>query len=371
MEVETPAQTERREQQQLPSGAGARVAAKPLHRNPRLVVSFLLMVLGSASSPLLLRTYYLHGGNRKWLSSLLQSAGCPLLLVPICASFFSRRRCSATTPLFLMSPRLLAASIGVGLMAGLDGLLYAYGMAYLPVSTSSILSATQLAFTCGFALLLVRQRFTPFSVNAVVLLSVGAVMLGMNTGGDRPAGVSRAQYSAGFATTLGAAALYGFILPVMELSQARHAARTGCAVTYTLVMEMQIVIGLLATAFSAVGMLVNKDFQAIPGEAQEFGFGKAGYYLLLAGSAIVYQCLFLGTMGAVFYGSALLAGVILTVLIPVTEVLAVLFFHEPFNGIKGIALTLSVWGFVSYFYGEIHNNAQQSDKSPNIEQLDH
>jgi hypothetical protein len=62
--------------------------------------------------------------------------------------------------------------------------------------------------------------------------------------------------------------------------------------------------------------------QAIPGEAQEFGFGKAGYYLLLAGSAIVYQCLFLGTMGAVFYGSALLAGVILTVLIPVTEVLS-------------------------------------------------
>jgi hypothetical protein len=86
-------------------------------------------------------------------------------------------------------------------------------------------------------------------------------MLGMNAGGDRPAGVSRAQYSAGFATTLGAAALYGFILPVMELSQAWHAARTGCAVTYTLVMEMQIVIGLLATAFSAVGMLVNKDFQ--------------------------------------------------------------------------------------------------------------
>ncbi|KAM0867518.1 hypothetical protein ACQ4PT_041944 [Festuca glaucescens] len=116
-----------------------------------------------------------------------------------------------------MSPRLLAASIMVGLMAGLDGLLYAYGMAYLPVSTSSILSATQLAFTCGFALLLVRQRFTPFSVNAVVLLSVGAVMLGMN------AGVSRAQYSAGFTTTLGAAALYGFMLPVMELSQARHA----------------------------------------------------------------------------------------------------------------------------------------------------
>ena len=82
--------------------------------------------------------------------------------------------------------------------------------------------------------------------------------------------------------------------------------------------------------------------QAIPGEAREFGLGQAGYYLLLAGSAIVYQFFFLGTIGAIFYGSALLAGVIMTVLIPVTEVLAVLFFHEPFNGTKGVSLALSL-----------------------------
>jgi len=146
-------------------------------------------------------------------------------------------------------------------MTGLDDLLYAYGLAYLPVSTSSILISTQLAFTAAFALLLVRQRFTSFSVNAVALLSVGAAMLGMNAGGDRPAGVSRAQYGAGFAMTLGAAALFGLVLPVMELSQARHAARPGAAaVTYTLVIEMQLVIGLTATIFTAVGMLVNNDF---------------------------------------------------------------------------------------------------------------
>ncbi|KAM0839525.1 hypothetical protein ACQ4PT_060257 [Festuca glaucescens] len=256
MEVETPAQTQRREQQQLTSGDGAAVAAKPLHRNPRLVVRFLLMVVGSASSPLLLRAYFLHGG----ISSLLQTAGCPLLLAPLCASFISRRRCSATMPVFLMSPQLLATSVGVGLMTGLIGLLYAYGTAYLSMSTSSILSSTQLAFMAVFALLLVRQRFTPFSVNAVVLLSVGAVMLGMNAGGDRPTGVSRAQHSAGFAIMLGAAALYGLMMPFMELSQGRHAARTGCAVTYTLVMEMEVVIGFIVTAFCTVGMLVNNDF---------------------------------------------------------------------------------------------------------------
>ncbi|KAM0862384.1 hypothetical protein ACQ4PT_045302 [Festuca glaucescens] len=374
MDVETPAQTQPREQQQeLTSAAtaAAGVGAKPLHRNPRLVLSFLLMVVGWASGPLLLRAYFLHGGSRKWLSSLLQTAGWPLLLAPLSASFLSRRRCSTNkTPVFFISPLLLAASVVVGLMTGLDNLLYAFGLDYLPVSTSSVLMSTQLAFTAGFALVLVRQRFTAFSVNAVVLLSVGAAMLGMNGGGDRPAGVTRAQYYAGFGLTLGAAALYGLILPVMELSQAQHVARARCAVTYTLVMEMQVVIGFTATVFSTVGMIVNKDFHAIPREAQEFVLGKAGYYMLLAGAAIMYQLFSLGMMGAVFYGSALLGGVIMTVLIPVTEVLAVLFFHEPFNGIKGIAVTLSVWGFVSYFYGEIQTHAKQSDKPSNIEKLD-
>ncbi|KAM0895109.1 hypothetical protein ACQ4PT_024039 [Festuca glaucescens] len=363
MEVETPAQTPPREQQQqLPSGASAGVAAKPLHRNPVLLVSFLLMVVGSCSAPLLLRTYYIYGGNRKWLSSLLQSAGWPLLPAPLFASFISRRRCSATTPLFLMSPRLLAASVVVGLMTGVDCLLYAYGSAFLPVSTSSILYATQLAFTAGFALLLVRQRFTAFSVNAVLLLSVGAAMLGVNGGGDRPAGVTRSQYYTGFGMTLAAAALYGFILPVMELSQARHLARAGCAVTYALVVEMQLVIGFTASAFSVVGMIVNNDFQVIPREAQEFRLGKASYYMLLVSSATMYQLFALGMNGTIIYGSALLGGVIMTVLIPVTEVLAVLFFHEPFTGIKGIAVALSVWGFISYFYGEIRTHAQQSEK---------
>jgi fatty-acid desaturase len=66
----------------------------------------------------------------------------------------------------------------------------------------------------------------------------------------------------------------------------------------------------------------------------------------------------------------------MTVLIPVTEVLAVMFFHEPFNGTKGVALALSLWGFVSYFYGEVQTSKahrhhhQSADKTPNAEHLD-
>ena len=94
-------------------------------------------------------------------------------------------------PSFLMTPRLLAASAGIGL-------------AYLLISTSSILIFTQLAFTAAFMLLLVRQRFTVFSVNVLALLSVSAAMR-MNAAGDCHARVTRARYAAGFAMTLGAA----------------------------------------------------------------------------------------------------------------------------------------------------------------------
>ena len=96
--------------------------------------------------------------------------------------------------------------------------------------------------------------------------------------------------------------------------------------------------------------------------------------MLLAGSAATYQCFFLGTIGAIFFGSALLAGVVMTVLIPVTEVLAVLLFGEPFNGTKGVALALSLWGFVSYFFGEVQtakaNRQLISDKAPDTVRLD-
>uniref|UniRef100_A0A453L0H1 Uncharacterized protein n=4 Tax=Aegilops tauschii subsp. strangulata TaxID=200361 RepID=A0A453L0H1_AEGTS len=91
---------------------------------------------------------------------------------------------------------------------------------------------------------------------------------------------------------------------------------------------------------------------------------------MLVSSATAFQCFFIGTIGAIFYGSALLAGVIMTLLISVTEVFAVIFFHEPFNGTKGVALAISIWGFISYFYGEIRTNEQQSNTSTDKEHLD-
>lgn len=90
----------------------------------------------------------------------------------------------------------------------------------------------------------------------------------------------------------------------------------------------------------------------MPSEADTFGLGKTNYYLVLIWDAVSWQLLNLGVMGLITCASSLLAGIMIAVLLPLSEILAVIFLHEKFDGPKGIALVLSLWGFASYRYGE-------------------
>ncbi|WOK94013.1 hypothetical protein Cni_G02715 [Canna indica] len=326
-----------------------------------VVVNCVLLSLGSTGGPLLLRQYFLGGGKRQWLSAWLETGGWPALFLPLLISFlYRRRRRSPDSParLFFLTPRLFLACTVLGLLTGLDDFLYAYGLAFLPVSTSSLLISTQLAFTALFAFLVVRQKFTPYSLNAVALLTVGAVMLGLHASSDRPKGVTRSDYYRGFALTLGAAALYGLVLPLVELTYAKAKQ----AITYTLVMEMQLVMGFFATAFCTVGMLVNNDFQAIPEEARNYELGEARYYTVIIWCAIFWQFFFVGAVGVIFCVNTLLAGILIAVFVPVVEVLGVIFFKEKFNSEKIIALVLSLWGLASYSYGQYRDEKKKKKK---------
>ncbi|XP_051198050.1 purine permease 3-like [Lolium perenne] len=321
-----------------------------------------MLSLGTTGGPLLSRLYYSKGGHRQWLSAWLETGGWPLLLIPVVASYLSRRARDPRAPLVLTRPRILLAAAALGVATGADDFLYAYGLSFLPVSTSAILISTQLAFTVFFAFLVVRQRLTASSLNAVALLTMGAVVLGLHASSDRPAGVSRGQYWLGFVLSLGAAALYGLVLPLVELTYKRAAAGGGDRVlTYALVMEMQLVMGFFATAFCTVGMIVNNDFQAIAREARAFELGEARYYTVLVWSAILWQFFFLGAVGVIFCVHTLFTGILIAAFIPVTEVLGVVFLHEKFSSEKGVALVLSLWGLASYSYGE-YSEAQANKK---------
>lgn len=312
-----------------------------------LMLNVFALATGSTAGPLLTRFYFLHGGSKKWFSSWLETAGWPLLLPPLYLSY--RKKPNRENHI---TPNLFLACCGIGILTGADDYLYAYGLSFLPVSTSSVLIASQLGFNAVFALLLVRQKFNPFSINSVVLLTASAVLLAFHTSGDRPAGVTNKQYVLGFILTLAAAALYGFIIPLIELTY----RKTKRQITYTLVMEMQFIMSVVATVFCTVGMLVNRDFQALHREANEFRLGKIDYSMAIVWAAVTWQLFFIGVFGVTSMASSLLSGVIIAVTIPITEVLGVVLFHEKFSAEKGMSLVLALWGFASYLYGEYYSD---------------
>ncbi|KAH0883143.1 hypothetical protein HID58_059239, partial [Brassica napus] len=335
-----------------------------------VIINCIILAIGNCGGPLMTRLYFRNGGKRIWFSSFLQTSGCPIILLPLLISFLTRHRKQeqedTKTTLFLIKPPLFLASVVFGLLIGFDNYLYAYGLAYLPVSTSSLIISSQLAFTALFAFFMVKQRFTPFTINAVVLLTLGAGSLALHADGDKLPKETRKEYIVGFAMTVAAAVLYAFVLPLVELTYKKASQR----ISYTLVLEMQLVLCVVATCFCLVGMLADGDFKELRREAREFKLGGSKYYcVVVAFTAVIWQGFFLGSIGMIFCASSLVSGVLISTLLPLTEVLAVLFFREKFQAEKGVSLFLSLWGFVSYFYGKIQSEKEKRTQEAQLSQL--
>lgn len=227
-----------------------------------------LIAIGNIGGPLIMRLYFLHGGKMIWLSSWLETAGCPIMFLPLIISYSIHRRRIVTTGsrkrFFTIGPRESIAAAGIGILLGADDYFHAWGVAKLPVTTATLIFATQLGFTALFAFFMVNQKFTPFSINAVVLLMAGAGVLATNTKADLTSkGVNvvvpdKKDYVTGFVMSIATAALYGLILPLIEITYKNVKEQP---VTYKLVMEIQLLICLFATGFCTVGGILNRDFQ--------------------------------------------------------------------------------------------------------------
>lgn len=330
----------------------------------------ILQTIGQVGGPLLTRIYFLNGGKRKWIPAWLLTAGFPCLIIPIFISYVT----SSSRRIFsFVTPKLVIASAIIGSLLGIDSYMYTIGGAYLPVSVSSLLSSSQLAFTSIFAFVIVKHKFTHYSINAVVLMTFGSVILGLHMNGDRPAGESNRSYSLGFFMTLTAAALHGFLMPAVEYTQ----QKAGVSLSHDLVLQFQFLVSAFATLFCTIPIIINKDFQvyihtyiilsvlffniihiriyilqAIPREAEEFEVGAMKYYIILISAAIALQCLIIGSLGIIFTSTSLLGGIVSSLLVPLQQMFSLLFLPESFNSEKGMALAMCLWGFASYLYGE-------------------
>uniref|UniRef100_A0ACD5XT78 Uncharacterized protein n=1 Tax=Avena sativa TaxID=4498 RepID=A0ACD5XT78_AVESA len=324
-----------------------------------LAVSAGAMLTAFPASSLLSRVYYDGGGQSKWILSWSAVAGWPIpaLLLPACYLLLDGASPTWPPPLALCLWYAL-----LGLLSAADNLMYAWAYAYLPASTASLVAASSLAFSAVFGRIIVKRnnRMGLATVNAIVVITAGVVIVALDSGSDGYPGITDGQYAVGFALDVLGSALHGLIFALSELAFATHlaaAAGNGASSSsssrfFHVVLEQQAAVSLCAFAFTSVGLVVfGEGFGAMGSEAAGFAGGKGAYAIVLGWSAATFQVGVLGATGVVYLGSTVLAGVLNAVRVPVTSVAAVVWFHDPMSGFKILSLVITVWGFGSYMVG--------------------
>ena len=203
-----------------------------------------------------------------------------------------------------------------------------------------------MAFNAFFSYFLNSQKFTPFIINSLVLLTVSSVLLVANNKSEKPAGVSKAEYAAGFICTICGSAVYGLLLASQQLAFRKVLKRP----TLKVVLDFILYQSLVASSAIVVGLFASGDWKGLKKEMEEYALGKISYVMTLLWTAISWQVFAIGTVGLIFEVSSLYSNAVGTVGLPIVPVVAVFVFHDKMDGIKGMSMVLAIWGFISYAF---------------------
>jgi drug/metabolite transporter (DMT)-like permease len=318
-----------------------------------VVVNIVFVLAGQSVATLLGRIYYDQGGGSLWMATLVQSCGTPIA-IPLLL-YFGRRRPKSTRvarPLLLKIATIYA---GLGILLAGDNLMYSYALLYLPLSTYSLICATQLSFNAVFSYFINKEKFTALILNSVVLLTFSAALVGVNNGSDGTnSSVPAGKFMAGFALALSASAVFSLILSLNQLTFDKVLKSD----TFYDVMEMQFWSNTAAALVSVAGLFISGEWSTLGGEMHGYKKGAVSYGMTLAWTAISWQLTTMGMMGLVAAVSSLFSNVISTVGMPLAPVIAVIFLKDKMDGVKVLAMLIGLWGFASYIYQHFLDDAK-------------
>jgi len=185
-----------------------------------------LVLVGQSSATLLGRLYYEKGGKSKWMATVIQLAGFPILLIPYYFFISSTKKFTTNknNNINIIHPNqpsifmLAFVYVSIGLILAFICYLYSVGLLYLPVSTFTLICSSQLGFNALFAFFLNSLKFTPYIINSLVLLTISSSLLIFQSESSNSTNVSKKNYVIGFICTLGASAGYGLVLSLTQLA---------------------------------------------------------------------------------------------------------------------------------------------------------
>ncbi|CAH2078684.1 unnamed protein product [Thlaspi arvense] len=309
-----------------------------------------LLLAGETIATLLGRLYYEKGGKSIWLETLVQLVGFPLNL----PCYYYIKPDSSKTSNITEKPTssFLTQSlvyIGLGLLVAGQSGLYSLGLLYLPVSTFSLISASQLAFNAVFSYFLNSQKITPFILNSIFLLTISSTLLVIQPDPETSSSsksLAKYSYVIGYICAIGSSAGYSLVNSLTDYAFEKILKEH----TFKAILDMDTYPSLVATCAVVVGLFGSGGWKILKTDMEEFELGKSSYFLIAFGSMMSWQAFSIGSLGLILEVSSLFSNVIGTLGLPVVPVLAVVFFRDEMSGIKLIAMLLAIWGFVSYVY---------------------
>ncbi|CAN6919968.1 unnamed protein product [Brassica oleracea] len=307
----------------------------------RVSIYVFLVLTCQALSTILGRLYYENGGKSTWMVTVLQRIGFPLLFL---YKFFSLNKQQEKTDPSFINTTLVLAYICLGLLA--SAITYiCLGLLYLPVSTFSLIFASQLAFTALFSYFLNSQKFTPYIVNSLFLLTVSSALLVFNNESQNIRNVSRVEYVVGFICTISASAGIGLILSLVQLILTKvlkklPVFRLQQKPSFSAVMDMAIYQTLVSCCVVLIGLFASGEWKLLKREMRNYRLGKVSYVMTLSSAAVSSQVYTIGAVGLIFESSSVFSNTVTAVGLPIVPVVAVIVFHDKIDASKKFSIVL-------------------------------